>query len=76
METYRFRIVFINYFKNLCNLRNLRNLWILLSVLVRVCLWLINNPCNLRNLLINGPFGCGFAALSLSRFDRSPEAGL
>ena len=23
METYKFRIVFINYFKNLCNLRNL-----------------------------------------------------
>jgi hypothetical protein len=23
MESYRFRIVFINYFKNLCNLRNL-----------------------------------------------------
>jgi hypothetical protein len=23
METHRFRIVFINYFKNLCNLRNL-----------------------------------------------------
>jgi hypothetical protein len=23
METYRFRIVFINYLKNLCNLRNL-----------------------------------------------------
>jgi len=42
METYRFRIVFINYFKNLCNLQTMSvsvcvGLWLIILVICVIC---------------------------------------
>jgi hypothetical protein len=50
METYRFRIVLINYLKNLCNLHNLP---------ARASQWQ-------AGLWIKCLFGCGFATLGSS----------